>query len=150
MQQETQQFKAFVQYIQPGFEELQRRFKPYVNPDYKSRLDPIERYKTVSRESREVTFEFVHMNRSASPDEILDEIYRRGLRPALYEELLCFTERYPDEVLNDSFVAFGSETAKDGERRVACLSSDGINRFLDLRAPRLFWHGYVRFLAVRE
>ena len=155
MQQAAQQFKAFVQYIQPGFEELQRRFKPYVNPEYKSRLDPIERCKTVSRESREVTFEFVCMNRTASSDEVLNELNRRGLRHALYEEFLGFTEKYPDEVLRGHIVALGSATAKDGWDYAACLSSDGICRYLDLRqssifSSSVFWNGYARFLAVRE
>ncbi|MEO5927845.1 MAG: hypothetical protein ABIO72_03940 [Patescibacteria group bacterium] len=84
-------FTAHIVYTRPSFEELKRQFLCYVNDDFRDRrLDPIECCKAISKESREVTFEYVYMGHDASTDEVLAEMDRKGLRPALYEELLGF------------------------------------------------------------
>lgn len=144
-------FTALVVYLQPEFEELERRFPAYVNPDYKGkRFDPIERCKVVSKENREVAFEYVHMDRDASTDEVLAEMDRKGLRPALYEELLGFAEKYPDEQRKHPIVALGSETCVRSCRRVACLWDDVDGRGLRLSWVVSDWNTYYWFLAVRE
>jgi hypothetical protein len=145
-------FSAPIVYdVQPEFEELKRRFSVYVNPDYKGkRFDPIERCKGASKENREVAFECVHLNRDASTDEVLAEMDRKGLRPALFEELLGFAEKYPDEQRKYHIVALGSETRVDGRRYVACLWSDGGGRSLRLFWVGRDWDGRDRFLAVRK
>jgi hypothetical protein len=143
-------FTAFVKYEQPSLEELERRF-PIVAPYYKGkRFDPIERCKGVSKENREVAFEYVHMDRNASVDAVLAEMDRLGLRPALYEELLGFAAQYPDEQRKYPIVALGSETRVGGFRSVACLWGDGPGRSLGLRWVDGDWHDYYRFLAVRK
>ncbi|MFH1621226.1 MAG: hypothetical protein ABIB04_04030 [Patescibacteria group bacterium] len=144
-------FSAPIVYVQPEFEELKRRFPAYVNPDYKGkRFDPIERCKAVSKENREVAFEYVHLDRDASTDEVLAEMDRKGLRPALYEELLGFAEKYPDEQRKYPIVALGSEAYVDGDRYVACLWDDYDGRNLYLHWLDDGWDGIVRFLAVRK
>lgn len=144
-------FSAPIVYVQPEFEELTRRFPAYVNPDYKGkRFDPIERCKAVSKENREVAFEYVHMDRDASTDEVLAEMDRKGLRPALYEELLGFAEKYPDEQRKFPIVALGSEAHVDGRRHVACLWYVGDGRNLRLGWVGHGWNGRYRFLAVRK
>ena len=144
-------FSAPIAYVQPEFEELKRRFPAYVNPDCKGKwFDPIERCKGVSTENREVAFEYVHMDRDASTDEVLAEMDRRGLRPALYEELLGFAEKYPDEQRKYPIVALGSGTDVGGLRDVAYLWSDGDGRGLDLRWIGLGWRDDYRFLAARK
>lgn len=145
-------FSTFISYVQPEFEELKRLFPAYVNPDYKrvERFDPIERSKAVSRVNREVAFEYVHMDRDASADEVLDEMDRKGLRPALYEELLGFAEKFPDEQLKFPIVALGSEKIMLGFRGVAHLWREDDGRHLDLRWIEGGWCGAYRFLAVRE
>ncbi|MEO5927844.1 MAG: hypothetical protein ABIO72_03935 [Patescibacteria group bacterium] len=144
-------FTALVTYVQPEFEELQRRFPAYVNPDYKGkRFDPIERCKGVSKENREVAFEYVHLDRDASTDEVLAEMDRKGLRPALYEELLSFAEKYPDEQRKYPIVALGSEALVGGDRSVACLWLDGDGRGLRLSWVDDGWGDHCRFLAVRK
>jgi len=146
-------FSAQVVYAQPEFEELKRRFPAYVNPDYKGkRFDPIERCKTASMAigDREVAFEYVHMGRDASTDEVLAEMDRKVLRPALYEELLGFAEKYPDEQRKYPIVALGSETDVSGGRHVACLWDDDGGRCLGLHWVGYGWCGYCRFLAVRK
>jgi hypothetical protein len=137
-------------YVQPEFEELKCRFST-LNPDYKGkRFDPIERCKAVSKENREVAFEYVHMDRDASTDEVLAEMDRKGLRPALYEELLGFAEKYPDEQRKLPIVALGSEADVDGNRSVACLWDDGNGRYLNLDWIGSDWLDSDRFLAVRK
>jgi hypothetical protein len=144
-------FTAPVVYTIPAMDELQRRFPAYVNPDYKGKqFNPIERCKDVSRENREVAFEYVHMGRGPSTDEVLAEMDRKGLRPALYEELLGFAERYPDEQMKYPIVALGSETYVSGDRDVAYLWSGGSGRNLDLCRSDLDWNARCRFLAVRK
>lgn len=144
-------FSAPVVYVQPAFEELKRRFPAYVNLDYKGkRFDPIERCKGVSTENREVAFEYVHMDRDASTDEVLAEMDRKGLRPALYEELLGFAEKYPDEQRKYPIVALGSGAHVHGGRRVAYLWDDDDSRNLYLYWIGGDWDDHCRFLAVRK
>ena len=147
---------------------MKRRFPAYVNPDYNGvRFDPIERCKDVSKESREVVFEYIHMECEALTDEVFTVMDCSGLRPALYEELLGFAEKYPDEQRKYPIVALGSVTLVDGNRRVAylwqklntriqdcCLSPHSIAT-LDSRDLCLEWREYgwdqcFRFLAVRK
>lgn len=144
-------FLARVVYVQPRFVELKRRFPAYVTPEYKSiDLDPIECCKAVSKESREVAFEYVHLDRDASTDEVLAEMDRKGLRPALYEELLGFAEKYPDEQRKYPIVALGSEALVHGLRYVACLWNNGDGRHLYLYWIVCAWVDRYRFLAVRK
>ncbi len=145
-------FSASVVYVQPTFEELKCRFPAYVNPNCKGkRFDSIERCKGVSTENREVAFEYVHMDCDASTDEVLAEMDRCVLRPALYEELLGFAEKYPDEQRKYPIVALGSETLVYGDRYVACLWGGGHGRYLSLYWVGCDWDdGYDRFLAVRK
>lgn len=142
------QFSAPVVYVHPPLEELRRRFPDYVNSYYTSKhFDPIGRCMDVSRESRVVVFEYVRMDRDTSKEEVLSKMDRNGLRPALYEELLGFSLKYPDERRKYCIVALGSETVVNGERCVAFLRSDG--RCLDL-CTLIICLDHYSFLAVRE
>jgi hypothetical protein len=147
----VEKFSAPIVYVQPEFEELKRRFPAFINLDYSGkRFDPIERCKAVSKENREVAFEYVHMDRDASTDEVLAEMDRKGLRPALYEELLGFALKYPDEQLKYPIVALGSGTSVRGLRYGAFLWYGDDGRYLDLRWIDYDWYAYYRFLAVRK
>lgn len=147
----TLPFSAHIVYNQPSFEELKRRFPTYVNPAYKGkRFSPIECCKGVSTKNRDVAFEYVRMHQYASTDEVLAEMDRKGLRPALYEEFLGFVEKYPDERLKFFIIALGSQTRVWWYRRVACLWLDDIGERLDLLWFDGDWIGNCRFLAVRE
>ncbi|MEK7656064.1 MAG: hypothetical protein AAB386_05295 [Patescibacteria group bacterium] len=146
-------FSAWVTYVQPEFEELKRRFPAYVYPGYKGkRFDPIARCKVVSKENCELDFEYVYMGRKASTDEVLAEMDRKCLRPALYEELLGFAEVYPDEQLKYYIAALGSETRVDGRRVAAYLCNDSRGSALDLHWIDYDWYKsfQFRFLAVRQ
>ena len=146
---------AFVKYVQPSYEELRHQFpqsRCIVFSGYeRTRLAPIERCKTVSKQSREVTFEYVYMGRKASSDEILAEMDRKGLRPALYEELLGFAEKYNSEQWTYPLVALGSLGITRG-CRVACVYWSLVTStwFLDMPFFSTNWRDEYRFLAVRE
>ncbi|MFA6447162.1 MAG: hypothetical protein WCW31_02790 [Patescibacteria group bacterium] len=145
------EFVAPVVYTIPAMDELKRRFSGYVNPAYEGiAFEPIKVCEKVSRETCEVEFEYVHLGHDASNDEVLAEIDKRGLRPALPEELLGFAEKYPDEQLKHPIVALGSVTSVDGDRRVAYLWGDGDGRGLRLGWVDFDWSGDYRFLAVRK
>ena len=90
------------------------------------------------------------MDRDASTDEVLAEMDRRGLRPALYEELLGFAEKYPDEQRKYPIVALGSEADVGGRRRVAYLWDGGDGRSLNLGWIGSGWNDDYRFLAARK
>lgn len=68
-------FRAFVEYRQPGFNELDREFV-FVDPHYEqlpSRLDA--RYAEISKENREIDFEFVLMIGGTSGRWITQEVF---------------------------------------------------------------------------
>lgn len=139
-----------VVYVIPAMDELRRRFPGFVNEAYDGiTFTPIEACKGTSRKPRKVEFGYVYLNRRASTESALDEIGKRGLRPALPEELLAFAKKYPDEQRKFPIVALGSETRVGGDRRVASLE-DGDSRRLDLTRISGHWFGVCRFLAVRE
>lgn len=103
-------FLAPVVYVQPTIDELNRRF-PCDNTFAEGlHFEAIESCRSVSRDNREVAFEYLHMDCEASTEEILAKMDRLGFRPALYEELLSFGERYPNEPLRYRIAALGSVT----------------------------------------
>lgn len=156
MEKETQQFKVYVKYEQPSsYDGLRFRFPAFVNPEYDKkgfRFHPIKRCRAVSRESREITFELVHLGRFVrSTRKVLIEMEHRGLRPALYEEFLKFVEKYPQETMEFSIVVLGSETRDTKNiRYVACLDVSLRCRVLMQHSVRGGWDDDFRFLAVRE
>ncbi len=152
MELSQQQFKALVNYTQTSYEELKRRFPAYINPEYKGKkFVPIECCKAAALSGdREVAFEYIHMDRIAYTVEVLAEMDRKGLRPALYEELLAFAEKYPDEQRKFPIVALGSETRAVIGRYIAYLWSDGDGRCLCLNWLGYVWSNGHRFLAVRK
>lgn len=85
---------ALVVYEQPAFEELERRFRGGVSPEYRGKqVRPIERCKTIPRRSRRLAFQsFRIQSRHASCDQIIAELDFMGLRPTIYEELLGFAD----------------------------------------------------------
>ncbi|MFA6446671.1 MAG: hypothetical protein WCW31_00245 [Patescibacteria group bacterium] len=148
---QPEKFVALVVYAIPAMDELKRRFPDYVNQAYDGiAFKPIKACENVIRETREVEFEYVCMNRNASYEEVLAEIDKRGLRSALPEELLALDAKYPEEKIKFPMVALGSETDVDGHRNVACLWSDGAGQRLRLVWFDSDWHGNDRFLCVRK
>ena len=144
-------FSSPVTYIQPSFADLKRAFD-WVDGYYaKADFQPIERCQGVSHETREVGFEYVNMGRDASTEEVLEEMDRLNLRPALYEELLSFGAKNPDEQRKFPVVALGSVCRRsNGILYVAYLYGGDSERGLGLSGVGSKWYGGCRFLAVRK
>jgi len=144
-------FRAMVDYTTPSYTELKTRFD-WVN-DWYERVEfkAIDICRSVSREPCEVEFVYVHMDRSASTDEILAEMEKRNLRPALYEEGLAFAKAHPDEQRKLPIVMLGSVcVGPAGDRSVACLSVVSGGRSLRLGVVEGDWGANYRFLAVSK
>ncbi len=147
----TPPFRVNVVYAIPAMNELKRRFPAYVNPAYDGiAFKPIKVCEGVSRETREIEPEYVHLERHVSNDAALAEIDKRGLRPCLPEELIAFGDAYPKEQRKFPIVALGSGAGVDGDRRVACLWDGGNGRGLRLVSVGDGWSVLCRVLAVRK
>lgn len=125
------EFYADVTYSQPFYRKLMGRFRHSVNPRFQGRtFTAIDRCASLGREMRCILLEYVHLGCKATTDKVLAEMDRRGLRPALYEELLAFADAYPGEQRKHRIIALGSVTNIDGHDVVACLSNGK-------------WHGHA-------
>ena len=143
-------FRAEVIYVQPSYADLQKAFdwvyEGYASAEFK----PIDACKGISTDTREIEFELVHLNKDASTDEALAELDKRGLRPALYEELLAFAAKHPELQKQFPIVALGS-VCRDGAR----LYSPFVRFYGRERRLRFGWldgrwlRSY-RFLSVRK
>ena len=149
-------FLVPVVYVQPTVDELNRRFpcdkfgEKFLPEGL--HFDAIESCKSVSRDNREVAFEYLHMDCEASTEEILAKMDRLGFRPALYEELLSFGERYPNEPLKYRIAALGSVTNVNRVPDAAYLCG-GYQGQISFQLGYLCdadWEDDFRFLVVRE
>lgn len=144
-------FTTLVKYVHSTYAALEVAFDR-VKSEYESaKFVPIDLCKNVSKKSRRINFEYVRMGGDASTNEVLDEMSRRGLRPALYEELLAFARKYPDEQRKFPIIALGSVwSSNSGDCCVAGLHGDSSERCLDRGDIRLEWLDISRFLAVKK
>ncbi len=144
-------FTAFVDYANPSYQELKSAFD-WVDDWYdRAMFKTIDICKSVSREPCVVGFVYVHMDRTASSNEVYATMETRGLRPALYEELLAFAKAYPDEQRKFHIIALGSFcVGVSGGRYVAYLSDVGYGRRLRLDFFEHDWFDNCRFLAVSK
>lgn len=144
-------FRAMCDYVTPSYKELKASFD-WVNEWYERvEFKAIDICKSVSRESRELEFVYVYMGRNASTDDVLAEMEKRNLRPALYEEGLGFAKAHPDEQRKFPIVMFGSVCVDPfGYRNVACLGGDSDGRSLSLDWYGSDWRDSDRFLAVSK
>jgi hypothetical protein len=142
----TPKLTANVDYVRPDFAGLRRQFPISVNAYCEGRtFVPIESCQSVSRTPRKIVFDYVDMD-NATSEEVLVEMKRLGLRPALFEELLAYELEYPQAQGGDPVVALGSMLDPTERRRVAYLYDPG---YLWLGWFDGIWIGRHRFLAVR-
>ncbi len=149
-------FSAPIVYVQPKLEELERRFLIYENffsGDKEDgeivQFDPIEGCEAVSRESHEVTFKCVRLERAEWTNDVLDKMEHMGFRPAFYEELLGFAEKHSNELGEHSVVALGSVVAGRCPRGFAHLwISDDNRQCLAVHWGGWIWSADTRFLVV--
>lgn len=120
----------------------------WTDSDITERHFPVEGSGTV-----EVDIEFVHYNRVMSTDDVLNDLDRRGYRPATIDELLALGADPKTRDLQREFpiVALGSVWQElYGRRGVAALGGNASRRCLDLGWIEDVWDGVYRFAAVRK
>lgn len=144
-------FHVFVDYTTPSYAELKTQFD-LVNEWYEGAVfEAIDSCKAISRDPREIVFEVVHLDRNISIRDARFELDKRGLRPALYEELLGFAKAHPNEQRRFIIYALGSVCVGPlGRHCVPFLGEDSVGRCLYLH---LYGHVLVttyRFLAVSK
>lgn len=99
----------------------------------------------------------VHLDRTATTDEVLAELDRRGLKPARIEHLLRYGADHPEEQRQYPIVCLGSSLCLPrclprGRRRFPFLGEgDGVRELnLSWSGPVHHWRGVFRFLALRK
>jgi hypothetical protein len=97
----------------------------------------------------ELNVELIHFSHPISSDNAVEELAKRGLRPATLEELLAFGAKYREPQFKFPIVALGSSAHVDDSRSVVCLQRFGVARDLHLLWWVGGWSGGYRFLAVR-
>ncbi len=139
-----------VTYKMPSMKELEKRFD-YVRTVFDGRpWEPIEACKHISREPRKIRFEYFHVDQKSTTAQVLVEMEKQGLRPALPEELICFAQHYPDAQREGWIVALGSSAMFDDDRCVAVLDNVSDWRVLDCILHIGGWDQSRRFLCVRK
>ena len=92
----------------------------------------------------------IHFDRKLSSDDVVDEIRRRGKRPASIQELLAFGARYPNIQRRFLVVALDPSAEVGDQSRVACLYRVGPRRYLGLVRWDVVWYAYSHFLVFNE
>lgn len=99
----------------------------------------------------DVELVLVHFGRDIESDNVLAELDKLGLRPAILPELLAFGETHPEVQREFPIIALGSVWAgRVGLRRVPYLDGWSGRRGLSLDWFGDGWHGRCRFAAVRK
>ncbi len=155
---ELDQLVAYVIYKQPSFEDLKKQFACDVDPNLEDRqFVPIAGCKNVSQVSRELIFELIEFDWDVTTEEVIEELTADGLRPALYEEFVCFLEKWGRALVNgllrQGIVELGSETSVAGESNAVVFSQDKHSDKLSLSLTftgSIPWYDNMLFLAVRE
>ena len=121
----------------------------YVNPEIKTANFGEEiKAKKSAKEDLEVVL--LPFNREVTSQEVLDEMEKKGLRPATLAEPLAFGAKHPDFQREFPIVALGSSCVLHGDRRVACLWGSASGRSLSLSYFGHRWSARYRFLAVSK
>jgi hypothetical protein len=108
-------------------------------------------FPTKRKEKRQVVVELVHLDRSASTEDVLRELDKADMRPAELHELLALGEVYPELQRGFPVVALGSVWQyQNGYRDVPYLYRRGAERLLDLSWIEFDWREICRFAAVRK
>ncbi len=100
---------------------------------------------------KKVSIELVHFGRDIEANEVLSELDKMNLRPAILKELLTLGEKHPDLQRKFSIIALGSiGHGLIGEDSCAYLNGDGSGRGLHLHWVSSGRFDECRFAAVRK
>lgn len=116
----------------------------WVRGDISSKWYPVK-----GRGRKILKVEIVHLNCEISPEGAIAEIIKRGMRPALIEELLAFGTSFPEIQRNFRVVALGSFTEVLGSYNIPYLGVGSEGRSLDLLSCSVI-SSDCRFLAISE
>ena len=149
--------KVDVSYAMRSKKELESIFDR-VSTAYEERtsFESIEACKHVSRKPRKIRFEFVEFEfvemeyNSVSTTEMLAKMEKRGVRPALVEELVSFAERYPREYSQKPIIALGSFITRDKKPFFAVVTQAKGLSVLVTRSKFALWSFDARCLVVRK
>ncbi len=139
-------YSAIVDYNMSLAEMIKVGKYDYVNGEIASKNFPI-----MGSGKVDISFELVHLNKSASSEEVLLHMEKNNLRPATLAELLAFGAKYPEIQREFPVACLGSSwVGRGGLRNVPCLG-----RYDSERSLYLYWFGddwddCWRFLAVRK
>jgi len=138
-----------VVYQQPTYPELRQLFD-WVQDGFRFReFKPTEACKGFSVATRDLAFELFHLDQQISTEDVLAEMVKSGLRPALYEELLAFVQAFPDEQRKYPIVALGSVCRKGQDYCCPSVLFGDNQRKIDFGWLAGNWHESCRFLAVK-
>ena len=116
-------------------EELESAYK-ITDSDFKIDTPETADSREISgQEPRTAYFEYVCMNRKSSKKEVLAEMDKRGLHPALFGELLDFNDQYPEEKNGRQIAALGTIWTSDisGSSSMACIDQlVGLSSYLSM------------------
>jgi len=139
-------YKAVVDYSMSLAEMIAAGNYDWVNSDITAKNFPFSGEGKV-----EVEYVLVHLNRTASTEDVLAEFARLGLEAPNIAEFLAFGTKYPDLQRQFPIICLGSVWRVDGGgRRVPSLRSRGGDRRLHLNDYGRDWGDACRFLAVRK
>lgn len=144
-----------VDYVIPVMDELKRRYDNIDANFHGSVFKPVKACEGINRQNCDIEFEYFLLRQDMSPEELLIELDKRGLRPALPEELIAFDAQFPggpeEYGRGRSIRAVGAETLVNGERHVVCVVYDDyVGRQLNL-ASLIWGHPFgALFLVVRK
>ena len=95
---------------------------------------------------------YLHLGRSATDQEVLDEAERQGYRMASLLEHLAFGIAYPNEQNKHPVATINPQAGRGGRHWDAILRRGGSGRFLDMGwyGPQLRWNDRYRFLVARK
>ena len=105
----------------------------------------------IKRRKKSINIELINYNTGMRSNEVLEDLGKRGLRPATLPELLAFGTAYPDRQRDVPIVALGSVWwCESNWSYSAGLGHDNRGRVLDLESWNAKWRSSVRFAAVRK
>jgi len=118
----------------------------WVNSDINAKHFPIK-----GKGKHELTATLFHFDRYIESDDAIAEMDKQGYRPATIEELPALGEKYPELQKEFPIVALGSVwRGPSGDRYVAYLGWNGLERGLGLDWFGSRWSARWRFLALRK
>ena len=122
-----------------------------VNSDITEKNFPVAKVPTGLPTKVDLKLELVHLNRTISSNDAVQELKKQGLRPATLPELLAFGATYPEEQRKYPIVTHSSVWRRwSCYRDVPCLFSGDGGRNLGLYSFEIDWSAGHRFLAVCE